>query len=197
MVGASILPIAFHEGNIYFLFGKENPMEDSSHGFSDFGGGVEKGENIYTTALRECSEELSGFFGDEKTIRKHIKQSGGYYPFSYKDYHIHVIVIPFDENLPFYYNQNHHFLWNRMNTHMLNKSKLFEKIEIDWFSPNDIQHRIKEFRHFYQEIILFLLSTKLSSIIHHFHHNQSSWNIRKTKKIRSRKTKKTKKTKQK
>jgi 8-oxo-dGTP pyrophosphatase MutT (NUDIX family) len=168
MVGASILPIAFHSGQIYFLFGKENPMEDSSRGFSDFGGGVEKGENIYTTALRECSEELSGFFGDENAIKKMIQQNGGYFPFSHDTYHIHVILIPFDENLPKYYNQNHRFLWNRMDKHFLNDSKLFEKIEIEWFSPNDIRRRIKEFRHFYQDIILSLLSSQLSNIVHHF-----------------------------
>lgn len=35
MVAGSILPITLHEGKLYFLFGKENPMEDSAKGFSD------------------------------------------------------------------------------------------------------------------------------------------------------------------
>ena len=38
MVAGSILPIALNEkGELCFLFGKENPMEDSAKGFSDFG----------------------------------------------------------------------------------------------------------------------------------------------------------------
>ena len=42
MVAGSILPVAYYKNKLYFLFGKENPMEDSSKGFSDFGGGVIK-----------------------------------------------------------------------------------------------------------------------------------------------------------
>jgi len=40
-----------------------------------------------------------------------------------------------------------------MDKYMLNKSKLFEKIEIDWFSQTDLTRRKKEFRHFYQQNI--------------------------------------------
>jgi len=39
-----------------------------------------------------------------------------------------------------------------MNNKYLNKTKLFEKIEIDWFSIEDIEKRRSEFRSFYQEI---------------------------------------------
>lgn len=45
-----------------------------------------------------------------------------------------------------------------MDKNVLNKSKLFEKIEIQWFSVTDIKQKIKEFRGFYQEIVLKLLS---------------------------------------
>ena len=46
MTGSSILPVSYYKGQLYFLFGKENPKEDSARGFSDFGGGVEDGESI-------------------------------------------------------------------------------------------------------------------------------------------------------
>ena len=72
MTGSSVLPATIHKGKIYFLFGKECEKENSAKGFSDFGGGVEKGEDIYNTAMREGGEELTGFLGDEKDIRKHI-----------------------------------------------------------------------------------------------------------------------------
>jgi hypothetical protein len=63
----------------------------------------------------------------------------------------------YDENLPKYYNKNHSFLWGRMDKKLLNDTKLFEKIEIDWFSIDDMKKRRSEFRNFYQEIVdLFL-----------------------------------------
>ena len=66
MVAASILPITIHNNKLHFLFGKENPMEDSAKGWSDFGGRVDDGETIIQAALREGSEELTGFLGDER-----------------------------------------------------------------------------------------------------------------------------------
>jgi len=75
-----------------------------------------------------------------------------------KDFHrsiviVHMFFLEYDENLPKYYNRNHRFLWDRMNHTTLSNTKLFEKIEIDWFSIDDIKRRKKEFRGFYQEII--------------------------------------------
>ena len=58
MVGSSILPACVHKGKLYFLFGKENSLADTP-GWSDFGGGVDPGESIYDTALREGGEELT------------------------------------------------------------------------------------------------------------------------------------------
>jgi 8-oxo-dGTP pyrophosphatase MutT (NUDIX family) len=153
MVAGSILPIAFHKNKLYFLFGKENPMEDSCPGFSDFGGGLEGNETVFQTAVRECAEEISGFFGDEKDIRRWIKQNGGYFLSKHGDYHIHIVLTEYDENLPKYYNQNHRFLWSRMDKHYLNKTKLFEKIEICWFSVDDLKTRRNEFRKFYRDFI--------------------------------------------
>jgi hypothetical protein len=63
----------------------------------------------------------------------------------------------YDENLPKYYNQNHRFLWDKMDKKLLNETKLFEKIEINWFSVDDMKKRKHEFRNFYQELVdLFL-----------------------------------------
>ena len=47
MVGASILPVAIHNKELYFLFGKENQNEKSAPGFSDFGGNARM-EKVYT-----------------------------------------------------------------------------------------------------------------------------------------------------
>tara|TARA_B100000989_G_scaffold279710_1_gene242570 strand:- start:104 stop:661 length:558 start_codon:yes stop_codon:yes gene_type:complete len=151
MVAGSILPVALNEnGELCFLFGKENPMEDSAKGYSDFGGRLEKNETPYEGALREGSEELTGFLGDKKQLRKLIKKNGGFYPLEIDSYHIHIFYLKYDEHLPLYYNKNHEFLWNKMDKKLLNNSKLFEKIKIEWFSISDMMSRKKEFRNFYQ-----------------------------------------------
>jgi len=154
MVAGSILPVSFNDENqLCFLFGKENPMEDSAKGFSDFGGRMDKGETPYTAALRECSEELTGFLGDKKQLQKMIKKNGGYLPYTFNKYHVHIVYLDYDENLPKYYNNNHKFLWNAMDKNVLNDSKLFEKIEINWFTINQMKKRRQEFRNFYREFL--------------------------------------------
>jgi hypothetical protein len=159
MVAGSILPIALNEnGELCFLFGKENPMEDSAKGFSDFGGGLEKSETPFQGALREGSEELTGFLGNKKELRKLIKKNGGTYHVLIGTYHVHMFHLPYDENLPKYYNRNHMFLWNKMDKFMLNDSKLFEKIEIQWFTLKDMKQRKSEFREFYIKMIDHFIS---------------------------------------
>jgi 8-oxo-dGTP pyrophosphatase MutT (NUDIX family) len=166
MVAGSILPFTIHNGKVYFLFGKENALADTP-GFSDFGGGVEGNEDPYQTALREGGEELTGFLGDSQTLEKHIKKNGGCYKMLHNTYNIHIIYIDYDENLPKYYNQNHDFLWKRMNKQYLNNTKLFEKIEIRWFSISDMKKHKKEFRNFYQEIVPKIVN-EVPFIMKHF-----------------------------
>jgi 8-oxo-dGTP pyrophosphatase MutT (NUDIX family) len=156
MVAASILPVAIHKGKLYFLFGKENEMEDSARGFSDFGGGVEDGETIMDTALREGSEELSGFLGDSTNIKKMLKP--GVYKVVYDSYHVHIFLMEYDKNLPCYFTNHHRFVWDRMDKKMLNDSKYFEKQEIRWFSVEEMEKNKSVFREFYIKIVDSILS---------------------------------------
>ena len=153
MVAGSILPVTIHNNELFFLFGKENPMENSAKGWSDFGGRVDAGETPYSAALREGGEELTGFLGDNHSLRKLIKQNGGTFNLKHNNYHVHIFFLQYDANLPKYYNQNHDFLWKRMDKNVLNKTKLFEKIEIKWFSFNEMMQDKKQFRNFYQDIV--------------------------------------------
>jgi 8-oxo-dGTP pyrophosphatase MutT (NUDIX family) len=153
MVAASILPITIHNKKLYFLFGKENELEDSAKGWSDFGGRVDPGETIYQAALREGSEELTGFLGNKKELKSTIKKNGGFHKMSFDKYHVHLFYLPYDENLPLYYNQNHRFLWEHMDKNVLNETKLFEKIEIKWFSIDEMKSKRDEFRNFYQNFV--------------------------------------------
>jgi len=153
MVAGSILPVSIYNGKLHFLFGKENPLEDSAKGWSDFGGRCDNGETPFKAAMREGGEELTGFLGDGKCIERLIKKNGGVYTFEHNNYHVHMFFLEYDENLPKYYNNNHCFLWERMDQELLSKTKLFEKIEIDWFSINDMKKKRNQFRNFYREIV--------------------------------------------
>lgn len=155
MVAASILPVTIHNGNLYFLFGKESPNEKSAKGWSDFGGRVEPNETIFNAAVREGSEELTGFLGNKNELRSLIIRNGGTYKLKMQNnaYHIHIFYLPYDENLPTYYNLNHKFIWKMMDNKILSNTTIFEKIEIDWFSLSCMKKRKPEFRNFYQSFI--------------------------------------------
>jgi hypothetical protein len=161
MTGSAILPVSIHKGKLFFLFGKETELEKSAKGFSDFGGGMEKGETIYETAMREGAEELTGFLGDSTQLHKLITSNGGVFKISHNNYHTHLFYLEYDENLTIHYNQNHTFLWDRMNRKALKETKLFEKIKIDWFSLEDMKKQRGKFRHFYREIVDIFLKRKL------------------------------------
>jgi hypothetical protein len=47
-----------------------------------------------------------------------------------------------------------------MNKKYLSKSKLFEKIEIKWFSIDEIKRSKEEFRNFYQDILEIILDNE-------------------------------------
>jgi 8-oxo-dGTP pyrophosphatase MutT (NUDIX family) len=182
MVAASILPVAIHKGKMFFLFGKEAPGNDTP-GFSDFGGGVENDESPFETALREGAEELTGFLGNPNQLRKYIETHGGYYQITHKTYHIHIILIDYDENLPKFYNANHHFIWSKMNHEYMKKTRIFEKIEIEWFS---IEHALKcrrQFRQFYREILDVLYKEK-PMIMEFAHAKKQEHKNNKTRKTR-------------
>jgi 8-oxo-dGTP pyrophosphatase MutT (NUDIX family) len=160
MTGSSVLPVSLHEDKLYFLFGKENDKEDSAKGFSDFGGGIEKGETQKDTAIREGAEELTGFLGDPTELKNLIKNNGGLLEIKIPDYYTHVFYLQYDPKLPIYYNNNHKFLWDKMNKDVLNETKLFEKIEIQWFTIEDMKNRTQEFRGFYQKMVAQLLQSE-------------------------------------
>ena len=153
MVAGSILPVAIYNNQLYFLFGKENKFEDSAPGWSDFGGGCENNETPYKTAMREGAEELTGFLGNSSDIKKLIKKNGGIYKIINNDYHIHIFAIKYDPTLVVAYNNNHNFLWEKMDNKLLSQTKLFEKAEIQWFSIADMKKKRSKFRCFYKNAV--------------------------------------------
>ncbi len=166
-MGASILPVAINNNNeLVFLFGKER-CTDETVGWSDFGGGTEHGETLLKTAIREGEEELSGFLGNKTHIANTLKQTGYFY-IDYNNvykgvesiYRIYIYPIKYDELLPDYYNNNHHFLQKKMSKNMMTHSKFFEKVQLKWFKISELNKFKPDFRIFYQNIIPLLEKNK-------------------------------------
>jgi 8-oxo-dGTP pyrophosphatase MutT (NUDIX family) len=165
-MGGSILPVTIHNNKIYLLFGKERDI-DENPGWSDFGGGTDKGETFMQTAAREGSEELTGFLGNEDDIKKLLEKYGTYHidfpSQGHTTYRCHIFPIAFPEGihlLPFYYNNNQRFLQERLDPEIIRDTKIFEKTQIKWFSFDDLKKEHKEFRSFYQNIVSMILEKR-------------------------------------
>ena len=157
-MGAGILPAAVYKNQVYFLFGKENEFEESAPGFSDFGGGSEQNENLFNTAIREASEELSGFFGSKEDIKKLLKKHGTYnidlnQNNSSSTYRMFIFPCQYDDKLPFYFNNNRKFLRTNLDENVIKNTTIFEKEEIRWIALKDLKKKRSEFRHYFRNII--------------------------------------------
>lgn len=162
-MGGSILPVTIHNNKIYFLFGKERDI-DENPGWSDFGGGSDKGETLFQTAIREGGEEMTGFLGSSADIKKLLNKYGTYHidykSEGYTTYRCHIFPMNYDDKLPFYYNNNQQFLQKRLDQKVIRDTKIFEKTQIKWFSFDEIKKDIKQFRSFYQNIVHLILGNK-------------------------------------
>ena len=156
MVAGSILPVCMYKNKLYFLFGKESKKETSAKGWSDFGGGCENNETPYKTALREGLEESSGFLNPIELVKK------GVYKIVHNTYHVFIVKIEYDSQLPVYFNRMHKFIEHKMPDAL--DTVLFEKQEMQWFSLDDMIKRRNEFRSFYQEITDLFVQHKMHII---------------------------------
>jgi len=162
-MGASILPVTLHNGKVYFLFGKERDI-DENPGWSDFGGGTDKGETFMQTAVREGGEELTGFLGSDQDVKKMLKKYGTFH-LDYKSeghgtYRCHIFPMLYDPLLPHYYNNNQQFLQKRLDPKIIKNTKIFEKTQIKWFSFDDIKKHHNTFRSFYKNIVHLILGNQ-------------------------------------
>ena len=166
-MGGSILPVTLHNNKICFLFGKERDV-DENPGWSDFGGGTDKGESFIQTACREGGEELTGFLGSSADIKKLLNKYGTYnidlksQNHQYGTYRCHIFPMEYDEMLPYYYNNNQRFLQKWLNPKIIKNTKIFEKTQIKWFTFDDIKKQRNEFRSFYKDIIDMILKDRLN-----------------------------------
>jgi hypothetical protein len=162
-MGASILPVCIHNGKVYFLFGKERAM-DENPGWSDFGGGNEQGESYLETAVREGSEEMTGFLGGIADIRKLLKKHGTfqleYQAGKYKPYRVHIFPMKYDDKLVEYYNNNQQFLQKKLKPKIIADMKIFEKAQIRWIPMDELKEMRGQFRGFYKNVVDLILSQR-------------------------------------
>jgi len=156
-MGSGVLPTTIHKGKLYLLFGKENEYEDFQDGFSDFGGGTDNNESFLETAVREGTEEITGFLGSFEDVRKMLKKHGtyniDYNSETHSTYRTHIFPIEYDSQLPYYYNNNQRFLQKKLDPKVIRESKIFEKAEIRWICADDLMKMRSKFRKFYQNIV--------------------------------------------
>ena len=194
-MGGSILPVTIHNGKVYLLFGKERE-QDENPGWSDFGGGTDKGETFIQTAVREGGEELTGFLGFDDELKKMLNKYGtfniDYKSEGYSTYRCHIFPMEYDPMLPHYYNNNQRFLQKRLDKKVIRDTKIFEKTQIKWFSFDDIKKHHNEFRSFYKNIVHLILGHR--SAIEEFVKASLTKKTKKTK-VRKHKTNKTRKNK--
>ena len=162
-MGGSILPVTIHNGKMYFLFGKERDI-DENPGWSDFGGGTDKGETFMQTAIREGGEELTGFLGSGNILKKKLLKYGtyniDYKSEGYSTYRCHIFPMEYDPMLPYYYNNNQLFLQKKLDVKIIKNTKIFEKTQIKWFSIQEIKQNYNNFRSFYKNIVDLILLNK-------------------------------------
>jgi len=170
-MGAGILPTTIINNKLYFLFGKENKYETSAPGFADFGGGTDNNETYLQTAIREGTEELTGFLGSDNTLKKMLSKHGTYNidytsKESTKLYRTHIFPFKYDPYLELYYNNNQKFLQTHLDPDVIKQTKIFEKAEIRWIPVDELVKRRNEFRHYFVNILDMILENQTE--IHKF-----------------------------
>ena len=150
-MGAGVLPMALHQGQLYVLFGEEF----DEHKWIDFGGGAKLGESTLQNAIREACEELNGFFGSCNELKQLIKtnlllklnlenDTSSYTSF--------IVQVPYDPELPFYFNNHHKFIKTHL-PHLVGKNGLFEKRQIQWMTFREMDKKRSQFRHYYRPML--------------------------------------------
>lgn len=191
-MGAGILPATWHNGQVYFLFGKEGRYEDSAPGFSDFGGGTDGHESFLRTAVREAGEELTGFLGSPQEVRDLMARHGTYnldhQSPGYATYRMHIVPMEYNPWLPHFYNRNQRFLQKHLPPRVFRTTKLFEKAEIRWIPFRSLARMRPQFRSYFRHIVDDMLAQQ--DAICQFVRRASSAKTRRRRPRRSKGTKK-------
>ena len=153
-MGAGILPVSIMNNKLMFLFGEERKRpKESARGWADFGGGSDKGESTIDTAAREGSEELTGFLGNQAKVAKLLKKPTVVITNKGVKYTTYIVPINYSRDLVTHFNNQATFFKKYVPINVLNKSVIYEKSCIKWYSIEDIKKNRSIFRDYYKVIV--------------------------------------------
>jgi len=155
-MGAGIIPTCIYKNKLHLLLGKENKYNNTP-GWSDFGGGREKGEAPFDTAIREGYEELAGFLGSKEYLKKHLKEKGTY-KITDNIYTSYLFYYPYNKSLEIYYNNFYKCVEQKVDPSVIKSATIFEKSQIQWVSIDNINKL--DIRSFYNPIIQKIIHEK-------------------------------------
>ena len=157
-MGGGILPMAYKNNKMYFLFSRETiDGTDDPGKWSDFGGGKEKKETYIQTAIREGWEESAGFLGDIADIKNLVKNHK-LARISSNGYVTYVVEIPFDSKLPGKF-QKHYKKVKKIHPQLIyQRNGLFEKDKLMWLPLNKLKHNLHRFRPWYKGIVKLIIT---------------------------------------
>ena len=159
-MGAGILPVTMSNGILLFLMGKER----SNNLWCDFGGSTENGEQPIQTAIREGGEELNGILGLDNNLYKKVAETM-ISPVEYNKYTSFLFNVDYDINLINTFKNNNNFAEIYLNNVIDQKNNgLFEKSEIKWFTINDLNNNIDNFRWHYRPVVKTIIENEKNII---------------------------------
>ena len=156
-MGAGILPLASYKGKLYFLFSRETKDIDykDSGLWSDFGGGSNKGENFFDTAVREGWEESMGIMGTQKDI-KYILNNYTIDTIEINGYKTYLVMMQYNKDIIKRFDDSYKKAV-KDNRDKIGKDGLYEKDKIKWIGVGDLRKNIKMFRPFYKKFVYELI----------------------------------------
>ena len=158
MGGGGVIPVALHNGDLYFLFGQENDViKDASKNqdWGDFGGSAKPGESETDTCVREGAEELNGFFGNKRDF-KALLLKNQILKLTYDTRVTYLMRVDYDERLPFYFNNNYRFIKETANLRAIAahpENGYFEKSHVRWFTLADLKRERGAFREYFRNFL--------------------------------------------
>jgi len=158
MGGGGVIPVAIHNGTLYFLFGRENDLiKDSSKNqdWGDFGGSSKVGESENDTCVREGAEELNGFYGNKRDFKK-LLQKKQILKLTYDTRVTILFMVDYDDHLPIYFNNNYQFIKETSNLRSIAahpENGYFEKSHVAWFTLDDLKRKRNEFRDYFRNFL--------------------------------------------
>jgi hypothetical protein len=158
MGGGGVIPVALHNGDLYFLFGQENDViKDASKNqdWGDFGGSAKPGESEMDTCVREGAEELNGFFGNKRDFRALLLKNQ-VLKLTYDTRVTYLMRVDYDERLPLYFNNNYRFIKETSNLRAIAahpENGYFEKSHVRWFTLEDLKRERGAFREYFRNFL--------------------------------------------